>query len=157
VSSIRVARPTDLDPLVVLESRLFGDGAWSPRSLEAEFEALGESGFIVVAEDEDEAFGRDVVVVAYAVGWYVGEVADVQRVAVVPDCRRRGLATGLLHELIDEAGRRGCARMMLEVAADNAPAIALYSSAGFEAIDRRPRYYPGDVDALVMSRGFASP
>ena len=40
--------------------------------------------------------------------------------------------------------------MLLEVAADNDAAQALYASAGFVEIARRPGYYPGGRDAVVM-------
>ncbi len=154
MSSIRAARSTDLDAVAVLEFELLGLSAWSPRAVEAEFEALGDSRFIVVAEaaESDADSGEQQRIVGYAIGWYVGAVADIQRVAVTPHHRRRGLATALLRKLIDEADRRSCERVMLEVAADNAAAIELYAKEGFEEIDRRPRYYPDDVDALVMMR-----
>ena len=46
--------------------------------------------------------------------------------------------------------------LWLEVAVDNAAAVALYEKAGFETTGRRPRYYArpsGErVDALLMRR-----
>ena len=42
--------------------------------------------------------------------------------------------------------------MLLEVAADNEPAVALYTAAGFGPLSRRRAYYPNGVDALVLSR-----
>ncbi|MEP6665137.1 MAG: GNAT family N-acetyltransferase [Nocardioidaceae bacterium] len=154
MTEIRVARRFDLDALVALEFELFGASAWSPRSVEGEFDAVGESRFIVVAEDVGA--GGETAVVGYAIGAYVAGVGDAQRVAVTPGHRRRGLATRLLGELLVEAERRACERVLLEVAAANAAAVALYARAGFKAVDRRPRYYPGEVDALVMMRPCAS-
>ena len=50
----------------------------------------------------------------------------------------------------------GAEAMFLEVAADNAAAIALYAGAGgFVRVGARPGYYPretGAIDALVMRR-----
>jgi ribosomal-protein-alanine N-acetyltransferase len=59
----------------------------------------------------------------------------------------------LLRALLDEASAAGCVHALLEVAAGNAPAVALYETFGFRAVGRRKGYYahPPD-DALVMHR-----
>jgi ribosomal-protein-alanine N-acetyltransferase len=78
------------------------------------------------------------------------ETADVQRIAVRPDWRRRGVGRRLLRALLEEADQRGCREALLEVRADNAAAIAMYEQAGFDVIARRPGYYRGEADALVL-------
>ncbi len=80
----------------------------------------------------------------------LGDVADLDRIAVLPFARRRGLAGELLEQLIEAAGGHGAERMLLEVAADNEAAIGLYESYGFTTISTRKGYYPGGVDALIM-------
>ena len=47
------------------------------------------------------------------------------------DARRQGLARQLLRACADEALRADASSMYQQVAADNAPAIALYESLGF--------------------------
>jgi ribosomal-protein-alanine N-acetyltransferase len=51
------------------------------------------------------------------------------------------------------AAARGSARaeLILELRASNVPARALYEQAGFVVAGRRPRYYPGGEDALLMT------
>ena len=47
----------------------------------------------------------------------------------------------------------GAQSLWLEVAQDNAAALALYAAVGFEVIGRRPAYYrraKGAVDALTL-------
>jgi ribosomal-protein-alanine N-acetyltransferase len=59
----------------------------------------------------------------------------------------------LLRAVIDEAERQGRPSAVLEVAADNAAARALYARAGFVAVGHRPRYYRrggAAVDALIL-------
>ena len=146
---IRVATADDLDTVVVLELEVFASRAWSPRSVEEEFTALGETRQMWLAEVTDE--GRTKAV-GYAVGRYVDDVADLQRVAVLPSRRRLGIGRDLVQRVVVEAAARSCARVLLEVAADNAAAIGLYEADGFREIDRRPRYYTGDVDAVIMQR-----
>ena len=76
--------------------------------------------------------------------------AEVLTLAVVPSLRRQGVGRSLLDRAMTEAASRGAAAILLEVATENAAARALYASAGFAVIGRRPRYYPGGGDAAVM-------
>ncbi|MFM7785631.1 MAG: GNAT family N-acetyltransferase, partial [Gammaproteobacteria bacterium] len=74
---------------------------------------------------------------------------------VSPVARRRGIARSLLGEALREAAIAGARRCFLEVRESNAPAIALYSAAGFRIDARRKGYYrsaDGPEDALLMSR-----
>lgn len=143
IVAIRPATKDDFDAVVVLELETFGRAAWSPQTIDVEFAALGSSRFIAVAEVGDQVIG-------YGVLSHAGELADIQRVAVRPLHRRRGVATALLDRLLAEAASLGCERALLEVAADNRVGLGLYATRGFTEIARRSRYYPNDVDALVM-------
>jgi ribosomal-protein-alanine N-acetyltransferase len=53
----------------------------------------------------------------------------------------------------------GVDRVVLEVAADNAPARTFYTDAGYEVVGRRPGYYTAPsgarMDALVMARAMS--
>ncbi len=149
--AVRHAAFGDLDAVIALERAAFGASAWSRQVLENEFAEVGTSREFLVAFDV-VSDGIPTTMVGHAVGRYVAETADVNRVAVLPARRRQGVASLLLAALIGEADRRGCDHVLLEVAADNAGAIALYTGHGFETIHRRPRYYDGVVDAVVMQR-----
>lgn len=85
----------------------------------------------------------------------VADECEILLVAVSPVARRRGIARSLLGEALREAGSAGARRCFLEVRESNAPAIALYSAAGFRIDARRKGYYrsaDGPEDALLMSR-----
>jgi ribosomal protein S18 acetylase RimI-like enzyme len=88
-------------------------------------------------------------VVGYVVTAAAGDVVDLQRVAVRPDFRRLGVARRLLTTALEQTG---AGRMLLEVAAGNAAALAFYAAEGFTEIDRRPGYYRDGSDAVVMER-----
>ena len=75
--------------------------------------------------------------------------AELLTLAVAPDRRAQGLGTRLLADLMAQATARGATAMLLEVAADNAPARALYARSSFAQVGRRPGYYAG-TDALIL-------
>lgn len=137
---IRLATEADLTQVVVLEADLFGSDAWDTSALRAELAGPGRR-FVVAGTDE---------VVGYAVSRSVGDVVDLQRIGVARPGQRSGIAAALLGDLLDHPGDAD--RMMLEVSAANAVAIAFYRERGFVEIARRPAYYRDRTDALVMTR-----
>lgn len=104
-----------------------GFGAWT---------AAGLAGWILARRAADEA-----------------EVVDI---CVAPALRRRGLGRALLEHAAAHMAAAGARRLVLEVAAGNVPALALYRSRGFAAVGRRPAYYRArgrpPEDAIVMAR-----
>ena len=85
----------------------------------------------------------------------VADEAEILTLAVAPAYRRRGVAALLLDEAMRMLRAGGTHRLFLEVAADNAAAIALYGKAGFTATGRRTGYYARagapSVDAVIMA------
>ena len=134
----RPATEADVAANARIEEACFGGSAWS-EALVAD-EIASDRHLVLVSED-----GR-----GYAAASLAGDVADLDRIAVLPEAQGHGLARALLEDLVDRVRDLGPERMLLEVAADNVPAIGLYESFGFDAISTRRRYYPGGVDALVM-------
>lgn len=87
----------------------------------------------------------------FALGRVVAGEAELLTLAVACDRRRAGLGRSLLDGFEGTARARGAADAFLEVAADNAPARALYLGAGWEEVGRRRGYYAW-VDAVVMRK-----
>lgn len=119
---------------------------WSAAEIAGLFDGPGVYGFLVV---EAEPVGMILCRV-------VLDEAEVLTVAVSPALRRRGLGRMLVAAAMDSARQAGAAAMFLEVAVDNAEAIALYDSLDFRRAGLRRAYYDrgllGRVDALVMRR-----
>lgn len=134
----RLAGEDDVAAIVAIEQACFGASAWGVGLVEDEI----RSGRHVVLLAEEP--------VAYAAASLAGDVADLDRIAVLPGSRGNGLARDLLADLVDRVRDLGAERMLLEVAADNVPAIGLYGAHGFDIISTRSGYYAGGVDALVM-------
>lgn len=96
-------------------------------------------------------------IVGYAGLFALPPDADVQTLGVRPDRQGSGIASQLLAALLAEADDRGATHVMLEVRADNVPAIALYQGFGFARISQRLRYYPDGMDAVIMRRDLRNP
>ena len=99
-------------------------------------------------------------VVGLAVVRAVPLEAEILTLGVAPVARRRGVATALLRGMIDAGAAAGAACLLLEVAVDNRPALALYRRYGFAQLGRQRAYYRrtsgGRVDAVVMAKQLES-
>ncbi len=140
---VRPMRWWDVPQVHDIEVRSFPDTAWSIETFWAELAGIPETRRYWVAEVAGS-------VVGYAGVMVVGPEADVQTIAVAPEHRGTGLGASLLVQVIDEALRRECGQVMLEVAADNEAALRLYERHGFTPLAKRSNYYGPGRDALVM-------
>lgn len=95
---------------------------------------------------------RDGKVIGYAGIFRAGADADIQTIAVRPGEQRHGIGRLLLRALMKAARESGARSLLLEVRADNSPAIAMYEAESFEQIALRSRYYPDGSDALILRR-----
>lgn len=96
----------------------------------------------------------------FAMAWAAAGDAELLTLAVVPEARRKGVGASLVGAASAAALMRGAGSMHLEVAEDNAPALALYAKLGYEEAGRRHAYYAGEggyVDAIVMKRTLPRP
>lgn len=89
---------------------------------------------------------------AFLMGRCIADEAELLTLAVAPEARRKGLGRALLAEFAHTSLARGAREAFLEVASDNAPAMALYASAGWQPAGTRRGYYAPGIDALVMRR-----
>jgi [ribosomal protein S18]-alanine N-acetyltransferase len=141
--SLRPAIASDLAALRELETACFGVDAWGEEALRGELAGVPETRVVLVAEDAGEIAG-------YAALLAVASTADVARIAVRPELRRRGLGRLLLDAMVGKARERGCTEALLEVSEANQAAVAMYEGAGFVPLARRPGYYRDGTDALVL-------
>ncbi|MDA7429325.1 ribosomal protein S18-alanine N-acetyltransferase [Primorskyibacter aestuariivivens] len=129
------------EALAGLHGRVFERG-WSA----ADFAAYRDDpACVLIARPEGFALARVTL-----------DEAEILTIATAPEQRRKGIARLLLADLLDRVSTRGARHIFLEVAADNAPARALYDAAGFKQIAVRKGYYPRHdgppADALVLRK-----
>ena len=136
----------DAPALAALHARAF-DAPWSA---EAFAELLGGPGVVGLMTEDGLALIRTVA----------GE-AELLTIAVAPEARGRGVGRALLNAALEVAALAGAEVIHLEVAADNAAALALYAGARFERAGLRRGYYartPGPRrDAVLLRRTLNTP
>ena len=130
------------EDMALLHGRAFaGQGrAWSA----AEFAGLLASEHVFATADPH----------AIALARVIAGEAELLTLATDPAHRRRGLARACLARTEAAAAARQAVQMFLEVAHDNAPALALYRAAGYAESGRRAGYYRrpdgSRADAVTM-------
>lgn len=147
----RPMRWWDIPVVVALERRLFRPDPWTVEMFWSELAWVPDTRYYLVAEDESSRL------VGYAGLMAARDEATVQTIGVHPDLHGSGLGHALLHELLEEARRRDCREVYLEVRADNLPALGLYERFGFRTLGRRRDYYGPGLDALTMRLLIRSP
>lgn len=126
---------------------------------EAFAEPWDETAFAtLLAQEGSAALGAAQGIEGHLLGFVLGRAAadegEILTLAVLPPERRRGLGRALVTALAAFFGHSGVRRLYLEVGLENAPALALYQSLGFEGCGRRNAYYlhgsGRTEDALLM-------
>ena len=122
----------DIEQVYQIECNSFTQ-PWSVESLIDEV-VENDVAYYVVAECE----GR---IIGYAGEWVMFDESHMTNIAVIPDFRRKGVATNMILSLMRGAKERGAKRMTLEVREFNFGAQALYDSLGFTKVGIRKKYY----------------
>ena len=93
-------------------------------------------------------------IVGYCLYQVMFEQSEILRIGTHPDYQRQGIASQLFAKLNKQLEMLKVERLLLEVRADNAPAIALYERQEFVIIHQRKGYYSQQnqlaIDALIM-------
>ena len=137
---IRYAEAKDMPALCELERLCFSE-PWTEAMLEAERSSPDAA--LLVAETEEGVCGC-------AAFHRAGDQAELYRIAVRPEDRRRGYAADLLQVGESAAEGWGCTGLFLEVRRSNRPAAAVYESRGWHAIGIRNKYYVNPTEDAVL-------
>ena len=125
-----------------LEKRVFGSDAWNANDYRESI-ALDYILYLAVHE-EDKLIG------VCGIRNMCGD-GNITNVCVDPAYRRKGVATGMLKELIQRSRMMGVKDYTLEVRESNESAIKLYEKLGFKSEGIRPNFYSHPIEnALIM-------
>ena len=173
----------DLETVACMEKELFSD-AWSKDTLKDSIKYAYNHIFLIDTEgnirplvpEEDVADSfvvgeEESITAGYLIYADPADTAELHRIAILPEYRRKGLAGMLMQEMLRRCGHTETKKeeepitekqitekqikdklpILLEVRAGNTPAIALYQSFHFEQVSVRKDYYTDPAeDAIIM-------
>jgi ribosomal-protein-alanine N-acetyltransferase len=135
----------EIDDVLAVEEASFTN-PWTREMYLQELENRTVS-FCFLARDADRR------VVGFCSFWRVLDELHINNLAVLPEFRRRGVASALLTRALAEGATLGMRRATLEVRRSNDPARLLYEQFGFSVAGVRHGYYTNPVeDALILWR-----
>lgn len=126
-----------------IEKQTFLD-AWSTQMISDTILLDNFLGYVAVDDNQK--------VIGYVMLTYCLDEAEIDRIAVIDEYKRQGVATKLLNKTHEELRLKNVHKVYLEVRRSNESAQALYEKNGFTYVGVRPLYYNGKEDALVMSK-----
>lgn len=136
----------DIKQIAELEAKTFSD-AWTARSVRETLEQ--RQAFITVAE-------LDSLFAGYCIIYYVMDEAEIARIAISEEVRRRGVGKGLLDYTCECCREKQIERLLLDVRESNEGAIAFYEKYGFRTDGIRKNFYDlPQENAVLMSRPLA--
>ena len=150
-AKLRRGRLPDLDALIALELEFFTPDHVISRRGFRNF-IISPKSTLIVADVDGKVAGC--ALVNYRQG---SQRSRLYTISVGREFQRRGIARQLMAAAEASARRRGCRFMRLEVRADDAAAVALYESSGYERLGRRRRYYDDRIDALRFEKPLRRP
>jgi ribosomal-protein-alanine N-acetyltransferase len=130
---IRLLRPDRAQACARLHAEGFAH-SWSSE----EIASLISSSSTVGAAALDPASGR---LRGFILSRLAADEAEILTIAVQAAFQGKGVGRALLSENLRQASNAGARAMFLEVAKDNAPALALYARFGFLKVGERAGYY----------------
>lgn len=150
--SVRI-RPATLDDLEILhrfETTYFGLDQFTRQQVR--YLLTRAHATTLVLEHNDE------VVAAATMVWRKNSLTGrLYSIVVDEKAQGKGFAAKLLGSCEEEARRRGCVRINLEVRVDNRAAILLYERHGYVAEETLVNYYADGSNGLRMTKDLTAP
>ena len=146
---LRPGVPADLDALLAIEQAVFTTDHLSRRSFRHFLTSPNAA--LIVVEQGDRLAG-------YALVHYRprSTIARLYSIAVAATNTGRGIGPRLLAAAEEDAIRRGCSALRLEVHEHNAAAINRYRKSGYSLFGRHLDYYDDRGDALRFEKRLAA-
>lgn len=139
--NIRLMTKDDLSSVASIERNIFSI-PWSEKAFEDSLK--NDNTIYVVTEKDGDIAGYCGIYISFNEG-------NITNVAVLPECRRQGIAENMLMYILALAKEKGITDIILEVRETNVSAIALYEKIGFKEAGIRKNFYQKPTEnALIM-------
>ena len=136
----KLCNVTDIKAVAQMEEKYI-ECPWNENTL---LDSFGQDSFVFIkAEDNGNLIGYGSVQIVLDEG-------NINNIAVDENFRHKGVASGILNNIIARCKDKNVTVMFLEVNEHNVGAIALYTKFGFEKIGERKNYYKSG-NAIIMS------
>ncbi len=136
----------DIDQVIDIELSSFKT-PWKRNDYEAELLYRDSYNFIVTPVSTR----HNSQILAYITYRIIEQEMHIFKIAVSPKWRHQGVATWLLGNAMNMAGKTGTEAAYLEVRCSNNAAIKFYDKLGFNIMGKRQNYYQRDrEDAFFM-------
>ena len=133
----------DIPELAGLDSRCFGN-PWSEEAFRGDLNGPRKAVY-------EGAFNSKGEMIGFAGAVWILDEGEINRVAVHPLYRTRGIGGACLTRVLKELQKEKLDRILLEVREANRSAITLYKNSGFRVISKRKNYYQDTGEnALIM-------
>jgi ribosomal-protein-alanine N-acetyltransferase len=136
----------DLDPVVSIAASS-SLAPWSKRMFLEEMSNPHAHCFVMKLEHPSERS-----VIGFICFRTLGEESEVLNLCIHDEFRRTGLGRRLMQFYLQVCKNLNARRSYLEVSITNQPALHLYRSLAYRPVGRRPRFYQGKFDALLMTK-----
>jgi ribosomal-protein-alanine N-acetyltransferase len=143
---LRDATPSDTAEMRRLEQGSPTASHWSESQYQSLFDDSTASRVVRIAEDEFGEIKGFVIVRCLADEW------EIENIVVASSCRRRGVGSRLLGDLLGRARSREARNLFLEVRESNEAALRLYEKIGFSVEGRRKDYYRNPTEDAILYR-----
>lgn len=138
---IRRMNEEDVPSVVAIEKTSFSL-PWSETSFLNEIRKQHAISRVAVLND---------TVVGYICAESVMDEGHILNLGIHPQYRKKGIATALVENILEDLKVRACRFLYLEVRASNFAAKKLYRSFGFALVGTRKNYYVAPIeDAVIM-------
>jgi len=150
VLNLRKYHPADYERLLEIDQACFMEGiAYSEEEMRY-FLAMPTA--VVLVGMQNESIQGFIIADRFRPRRASRSMGRIITIDVAPPAQHSGLGTLLMTSAEEELKTADCDYVSLEVAVDNAQALAFYKKLGYSVLKTLPRYYLDSIDGLLMGK-----